>query len=147
MDTQSASPLVFPHGSHVQDVRELVARVAELERCQRDEDINGFLALFAPGAVWVTGGGRRLIGLDVIGEFTRSVLPGAMSTGSVRYDVENIAFIRPDVALTGVRQEYLDLAGRPLEPPSIGSPSYIWSKTGADWLIVAGQNTGVLPDH
>ena len=70
-----------------------------------------------------------------------------MTDGSVRYDVENIAFIRPDVALTGVRQEYLDLAGRSLEPPSIGSPSYVWSKAGDDWLIVTGQNTGVLPEQ
>ena len=125
----------------------LVARVAELQRCQREEDADGFLALFSPSAVWVTGGGRRLIGLTVIGEFTRSVLPGAMTDGSVRYDVENITFIRPDVALTGVRQEYLDLAGRPLEPPSIGSPSYVWSRAGDDWLIVTGQNTGVLTDQ
>ena len=35
--------------------------------------------------------------------------------GSVTYEVEHIAFITSDVALTGVRQQYTDAAGSPLE--------------------------------
>jgi ketosteroid isomerase-like protein len=40
----------------------LIQRVAELERSQQQEDVDGFLALFDEDAVWVTGGGIRLIG-------------------------------------------------------------------------------------
>jgi len=57
----------------------LTARVAQLELAQREEDVEGFLALFDPQAVWVTGGGVRLVGSDAIAEFTRQVLPGAFS--------------------------------------------------------------------
>lgn len=120
------------------DVVTLVARVAELERTQINEDVEGFLALFDPAAVWVTGGGRRLIGLETIAEFTRSVLPGAMSNGSVRYEVEHVLFISTDVALTGVRQTYVDAEDR---PTSAGLPSYVWRRSDGEWRIVAGQNT------
>ncbi len=97
----------------------------------------------APEAVWVTGGGRRLIGFDAISEFTRSVLPGGMGEGSVTYEVEHIVLITADVALTGVRQTYLD---RDDAPTGRGLPSYVWRRTGETWLIVAGQNTGVPED-
>jgi uncharacterized protein (TIGR02246 family) len=101
-------PTTSPSDAPADDVEALLRRVAELERTQQHEDVEGFLALFDPTAVWVTGGGVRLIGLDVIAEFTRRVLPGAMSDGSVTYEVEHVAFVQPDVALTGVRQQYLD---------------------------------------
>ncbi|AGZ40546.1 hypothetical protein AFR_11285 [Actinoplanes friuliensis DSM 7358] len=125
-------------------MQDLTDLVAELERSQRQEDVDGFLALFDPSAVWVNGAGRRLIGLDEISEFTRGVLPGAMATGSVDYDVEHVAFITPDVALTGVRQQYTDLDGRPLAEDGAGSPTYVWIRTGSTWRIVAGQNTAVI---
>ena len=88
-------PTVSPEGSPEADVAALVGLVAELERTQQQEDVDGFLALFDPAAVWVTGGGRRLIGRDVIGEFTRGVLPGAMADGSVTYEVDTSCSSRP----------------------------------------------------
>ncbi len=118
----------------------LTARVAELERAQSEEDVEGFLALFDPQAVWVTGGGIRLVCRDAIAEFTRQVLPGAFAEGSVTYTVEIVAMITPDVVLTGVRQQYVD---SDLQPTSAGSPSYVWRRSGGDWLIVVGQNTAV----
>jgi uncharacterized protein (TIGR02246 family) len=136
-------PSTSPHDASPADVEALVLRVAELERTQQEEDVEGFLALFDPSAVWVTGGGVRLIGFEAIADFTRTVLPGAMSEGSVTYEVEHIAFIRPDVALTGVRQQYVDLQGR-AKLGAAGLPSYVWSLTQGSWKIVTGQNTAVL---
>ena len=138
------TPSVTPASAPTQDVHHLVGLVAELERSQQQEDVEGFLALFAPSAVWVNGAGRRLIGLDEISEFTRMVLPGAMTDSSVTYEVEHIAFVTPDIALTGVRQQYLDGDGEPLAEDGTGSPTYLWSRTDGSWKIVAGQNTAVI---
>jgi uncharacterized protein (TIGR02246 family) len=135
-------PTVSPPEHSAEDVQTLIARVAELERTQLDEDVEGFVALFDTDAVWITGGGIRLVGRDAIADFTRQVLPGAMHDGSVRYDVMHIAFIRPDVALTSVNQQYLTLDGQP-KPGQAGRPSYVWSKTDGVWRIVTGQNTTV----
>ena len=131
-------PTVSPPESPQYDADALIARVAEIERTQQQEDVTGFLSLFDPLAVWVTSGGRRLIGLEVISEFTQSVLPGAMSDISVTYRVEHILFVSPDIALTAVRQQYVDRGGN---PSSAGLPSYVWRRTGEGWKIVVGQNT------
>lgn len=102
---------MFPADASTEDVQALVDLVGELERSPQQEDVEGFLALFDPAAVWVTGAGRRLIGLEVIASFTREVLPRAMANGSVTYRVDHVAFVNRDVALTGVDQEYTDFEG------------------------------------
>ena len=60
------------------------------------------------------------------------------NTASVSYEVEHILFISPEVALTGVRQQYVDRDGG---PTSAGLPSYVWRRSGDTWKMVAGQNT------
>ena len=129
-----------PHSPDAETER-LVQRVAALERAQRTEDVDAFLALFDADAVWITGGGRRLVGRDAIDSFTRAVLPGGMAGGSVRYDIAHIRFITPEVALTSVDQEYLTADGRSLTPRQEGRPSYLWHRVGEEWRIVSGQNT------
>jgi uncharacterized protein (TIGR02246 family) len=137
--THTIAPSQYSHP----DADQLVRRVAEVERTQRAEDTEGFLALFDEDAVWVTGGGKRLVGRSVIADFTRTVLPGSSADGSVRYDVEHILFITPDVALTAVNQEYLGLDGQSLAPRQEGRPSYVWRRRDGEWLITSGQNTTV----
>ena len=132
---------VSPADASPDDVAALAELVAVIQRVQRTEDADGFLALFDADAVWVNGAGSRLVGLDVIADFTRQVLPGSMVDGSVTYDVDHIRFITPDLALTGVNQEYTDVTGKPLDPRSLGRPTYIWIRSGDTWRIVAGQNT------
>ena len=135
---------VFPNNANSTDVQALLGRVAELERTQLAEDVEGFVALFELDALWVTGGGRRLVGRQQIADFTRQVLPGAFSNASVRYDVAVVSFITSDVAVTSVNQQYTDSSGR---PTSAGRPSYVWIRRDETWLIAAGQNTGVIEDQ
>ena len=134
---------ITPEGQFNDDVQELVERVAELEHVQRMEGVDGFLALFDADAVWVSAGGVRLIGRVAIAAFTRKVLPGAFADGTVRYDVEHVRFIAPNIALTAVHQEYLNASGDPLLPRQEGLPSYIWCRREGQWLIACGQNTAV----
>ena len=140
----NSSVTVHPADAPIDETEALIERVSTLERCQRQEDVDGFLDLFDEAAVWVNGAGRRLIGRDEIAAFTREVLPGAFATGSVNYEVQHILFIRSDVALTGVRQEYVDAKGSPAAEGAFGSPSYVWRRDGDRWKIIAGQNTSVL---
>ncbi|MGH3741977.1 MAG: SgcJ/EcaC family oxidoreductase [Micromonosporaceae bacterium] len=123
------------------DADALVARVAELERTQLEEDVDGFLALLDPRATWVTAGGVRFAGREPIAEFTRKVLPGAFADGSsVSYRVQIVSPLAPGVAVTAVNQQYVDVNGR---PTSAGKPTYVWRRVNGEWLIIVGQNTGV----
>ena len=123
----------------------LVEVVADLERAQNHEDVEGFLRLFRSDAVWVTAHGKRLTGLDEIAAFTRRVLPGAMRDASARYEVVNVLFVRPDVAVVNVRQTPLTADGQPSDRELPGSPVYVLVSEEGRWLIVAGQNTKVQP--
>ena len=113
--------------------------VAAVERTQRARDVEGFLALFHPDALWTTAHGRVLVGLDAIGEFTRAVLPAASGDGEVTYQVAHTRFLRPDVAAVKVRQVYHAPDG-----DTEGSPLYVLTRQDdGRWLLHAGQNTEV----
>ncbi|MET9279299.1 SgcJ/EcaC family oxidoreductase [Streptomyces anthocyanicus] len=113
--------------------------VATVERTQRDKDAEGFLTLFRPDALWTTGHGKVLLGLDAIAEFTRAVLPQAVWDGDVTYEVIHTQFLRPDMAAVKVRQVYHSAEGE-----TEGAPLYVMTKQqDGRWLLHACQNTEV----
>lgn len=121
----------------------IAKKVAALERAQQNEDVNGFIRLFTPDAVWVTAHGKRLTGRDEVHAFTKKVLPGAMKDSTARYEVVHISFVRPDVAIVNVRQTPITHDGTPLDGAPQGSPVYVMAKELGEWKIAAGQNTQI----
>ncbi|MBL3671594.1 SgcJ/EcaC family oxidoreductase [Streptomyces sp. M2CJ-2] len=128
--------------AHAADLEAIDQVVATVEHSQQHKDPDEFLALFHPDAVWTTGHGKVLIGLDAISEFTRKVLPAASWDGKVSYEVVHVFFIRPDVAAVKVRQLYLSPGDT-----SEGAPLYVMTKQDdGRWLLTACQNTAVVTD-
>lgn len=123
------------------DIEAIIRRVAELEYAQQHEQVEDFMRLFRPDAVWVTAVGRQLIGWEEINAFTHHVLPGAMTEWTATYEVVHILFVRPDVAVVNVRQRPVTLDGRPYDGWPKGSPVYVMAKDEGEWKIAAGQNT------
>ncbi|MET8012898.1 SgcJ/EcaC family oxidoreductase [Streptomyces sp. NPDC005271] len=121
------------------DIKAIEQVVAAVERAQRAKDVEGFLALFHPDALWTTAHGKVLIGFDAIAEFTRTVLPTASWDGEVTYEAVHTQFLRPDVAAVKVRQVYHSTEG-----DTEGAPLYVMTKQDdGKWLMHAGQNTEV----
>ncbi|MFE2930205.1 SgcJ/EcaC family oxidoreductase [Streptomyces sp. NPDC059278] len=121
------------------DIKAIEQVVATVERAQRAKDVEGFLALFHPDALWTTGHGKVLIGFDAIAEFTRTVLPAASWDGEITYEAVHTQFLRPDVAAVKVRQVYHS-PGAETE----GAPLYVMTKQDdGRWLLHACQNTAV----
>ncbi|MGH3086104.1 MAG: SgcJ/EcaC family oxidoreductase [Rubrobacteraceae bacterium] len=118
-------------------------KVAELERAQQNESVEGFISLFTPDAVWVTAHGKRLTGQDEIHDFTKKVLPGAMKDSTASYEVVHVSFVRPDVAVVNVRQKPITHDGEPLDDAPQGSPVYVMTKEEGQWKIAAAQNTHI----
>ena len=128
--------------AHAADIEAIEQVIATVEHSQQRKDPDEFLSLFHPDAVWTTGSGKVLIGLDAISDFTRKVLPAADWDGKVTYEVVHVLFIRPDVAAVKVRQLYLTPGDE-----SEGAPLYVMSKQDdGRWLLTACQNTEVIPD-
>jgi|GEM_PF-1718930 len=125
--------------AEIDAIRQIIATV---ERSQNNESPEEFLRLFRADAIWTTGGGKRLYGLEEISEFTHQVLPGGMRGMSVAFELEHVLFIRPDVAAVKLRQIYQTPDG-----PDVGSPLWIMSKEDGEWRLVACQNIGVPDDE
>ncbi|WP_405750834.1 SgcJ/EcaC family oxidoreductase [Streptomyces sp. NBC_00012] len=121
------------------DIKAIEQVVTTVEHAQRAKDVEGFLALFHPEALWTTGHGKVLIGFDAIAEFTRAVLPAASWDGEVTYEAVHTRFLRPDVAAVKVRQVYHSPEGE-----AEGTPLYVMTKQDdGRWLLHACQNTEV----
>lgn len=121
------------------DIKAIERVVADVERTQRAKDVEGFLSLFHPDALWTTAHGKVLIGRDAIAEFTRAVLPNASWDGEVTYEAVHTQFLRPDVAAVKVRQVYHSAEG-----DTEGAPLYVMTKQeNGTWLLNACQNTEV----
>jgi uncharacterized protein (TIGR02246 family) len=116
--------------------------IAAVEHAQNNERPDDFLSLFRADAIWTTGGGKRLFGLDAISAFTRQVLPGGMQGSTVTFELEHILFIRHDVAAVKVRQLYQTPDG-----PDVGTPLWIMAKEDGRWLLTACQNTSAPDDE
>ena len=123
--------------AHEADIDAIKQVIAVVEHAQNNEDPDEFLALFRADAIWTTGGGKRLFGLDEIAAFTRQVLPGGMQGSSVTFELEHVLFIRPDVAAVKVRQSYETADGR-----DVGTPLWVLAREDGQWLFTACQNTG-----
>ncbi|MEU9092766.1 SgcJ/EcaC family oxidoreductase [Streptomyces sp. NPDC048428] len=124
------------------DIKAIEQVVTTVEQAQRAKDVEGFLALFHPDALWTTGHGKVLIGFEAIDEFTRAVLPAARWDGEITYEAVHTQFLRPDVAAVKVRQVHHSPDGE-----SEGSPLYVMTKQDdGRWLLHAGQNTEVRVD-
>ncbi|PZH02170.1 DUF4440 domain-containing protein [Streptomyces sp. NTH33] len=121
------------------DIAAVEQVVAAVERAQRAKDVEAFLALFHPDALWTTAHGKVLIGFGAIAEFTRAVLPAAIWDGEVTYEAVHTRFLRPDVAAVKVRQVHHSAEG-----DTEGAPLYVMTKQDdGRWLLHACQNTEV----
>ncbi|WP_067823586.1 SgcJ/EcaC family oxidoreductase [Nocardia inohanensis] len=125
------------------DIEAIHAVVAAVDAAQRAEDADAFLALFHPEAIWTTGGGKFLNGLPEISAFTRSVITGATKDGYATYTPYFLRFIRDDVAVAKVRQQYFN---HDHELQAEGSPLYGLTREDGRWLLTFCQNTPVV-DH
>ena len=129
------------------DIAAIAQVVGAVEHAQRHELVDEFVSLFREDAIWTTGAGKLLIGRDVIADFTRQVLLGAMKDLVPSYEVVHVFFIRPDVAAVKVRQRHFSPEGEPVTELGEGTPMYVMSKEDGRWRLTASQNTAVATDH
>lgn len=145
VQVRDKEPTEIDNRSRQADIDAIKQVVATVQHATQNEIVEEFLGLFRADAIWTTGGGQRLFGLDEISAFTRQVLPGGMTGLTITMDVTYVLFIRPDVAAVKIRQIYTSSDGQPSDAEGEGTPMFVMAKDDDKWRLVACQNTGV-PD-
>ena len=124
------------------DEKALHGMVYQLEGAWNAADSASFAALFAEDADFIHILGGYYTGRAAIEAGHRMIFGTIYKGSSVRYSVEKIRFVRPDVAVVSVRQHlqfYEDGTARELQ----ARPLLVVEKTEGLWQIVALQNTRI----
>src|SRR5271167_2178398 len=124
------------------DERALHQLVYQLEAAWNGGDGAGFAEAFAEEADFIHILGGYYNGRAAIEAGHRMIFGTIYKGSTVRYSVEKIRFVRPDVAVVSVRQYlqfYEDGAARELQ----ARPLLVLEKKDGLWQIVTLQNTRI----
>jgi uncharacterized protein (TIGR02246 family) len=122
------------------DIRRLVERANALQN-----DREPFVALHAENAIVVNIAGRRVVGRDALDRAMAAALDSRLARVVTRTEVEEIAFLRPDVALVACAKHVEDRnddadAGT---LPTTARLTYVVVDDGDGWRIALAQTTPV----
>ncbi len=131
---------------HNQKTREQSEEMEHIEQlinkgARYQKDPVKFSQLFTEQAVIVNVAGLRLTGRDEIYVFMEKAANSFLSAVSIRNEVTNIIFLRPDVAVVNGIQHIFTENGKHQEETAAGSLTFVVVKEQGKWLMAAGQNT------
>ncbi len=122
--------------------RALHGMVYQLEAAWNAADSASFAALFADDADFIHILGGYYTGRVAIEAGHRMIFGTIYKGSSVRYSVEKIRFLRPDVAIIFLRQ-YLRFQEGGAASELEARPTIIAEKVDGNWRIAALQNTRI----
>lgn len=119
--------------------------VAEAERHQ--SDLDRFIALHTPDVALVNMAGRRVLGRNALRQAMEKALESPMANVLTTQDIEDIRFVRPDVAIVSCVKHVSDQRGPASKEddgmPSTGSLTYVLVREQDAWRIASAQTTPV----
>jgi uncharacterized protein (TIGR02246 family) len=142
--TDSAAPTLEDTSiDHADDIAAIRRVVADVQTGFNANDEALSVAHFARNVSVGTATGAVITGLDALADFTRAALAGALHDQFARYEVTDVVFVRPDVALARKRAWATTSDGEPLDVDHAMVALYVMVKEGDRWWIAARQNTVV----
>jgi uncharacterized protein (TIGR02246 family) len=133
--------------AHAQDLAAIRTLVADAERLQNDLD--GYMQLLLTQDMAIVNVmGRRVRGWDNIYAAYKQALETPKADIHTSHELEDVRFLRPDVALASVIKRVLDgrdassrQGDRPL--PSQARLTFVLVKEDGRWLIASAQTTPI----
>jgi uncharacterized protein (TIGR02246 family) len=120
------------------DSEAIAAVIAGLERAFNANDPELAVSGFAADAVVVDARGGVAVGRGALLEAERAA---ARPDQHARYAVEDVIFVRPDVAVARVVARAVSAAGEPLDVGHTMVSLYVLASSGGRWQVVARQST------
>lgn len=125
-----------------QKIREMIAKY---ERHQNDPE--KFLPLHRQDVAIVNFVGRRVLGLDTLAEAMAGALASPLAKITTTLDIEDVHFVRPDVAIVSLAKtvhdgrDEADKAPRDGAAPTVGSLTLVLTEDDGEWRIALAQTT------
>ena len=122
-------------------IRRVVAEAVEFQL-----DADRLIPLYTADVNVVNFGGRRVSGRETLAEAMRQALASPLADVKTRVEVQDITFLRDDVAIVACVKHVFD--GRdsatPPLPASMGRLTYVMANEGGLWRIASAQTTPIL---
>jgi uncharacterized protein (TIGR02246 family) len=127
--------------SHTTDVEAIRRIIADVEKGFNDNDADLLVEHFAQNASSVTVTGVQIDGRDAMLEASRAGLAGPLRDQRARYELADVVFVRPDVALAHKHAWAIDEAGAQIDVGHAMSALYVLVRENGRWWAVSRQNT------
>lgn len=123
------------------EIEEIKQVIADVERGFNTNDAALMNKHLAPDAAVVNAVGIRLVGIAEIMKASEQGLAGPLKDQYARYEVRDVRFPRPDVALVHKEAFAITADGEPIDLDHAMNALYVMVKQDGRWLIAARQNT------
>ena len=126
---------------HAADVEEIGRAIADAEKAFNTNDADLLVEHFAGNATAVGVTGAPLAGRAAVLEASRTLFSGPLRDQRARYELADLLFVRPDVALARKHATAIDADGEPLSVGHAMTALYVLVRENGRWWVVSRQNT------
>jgi uncharacterized protein (TIGR02246 family) len=127
--------------SHDEDTAALQQVIADIESGFNTNDAELSVKHFTDDASAVNVGGALTSGRDALLEAHRAGFAGPLRDQYAQYELDDVVFVRPDVAVAHKRARATDARGEPIDVGHAMIALYVFVKDDGRWRIAARQNT------
>ncbi|WP_336083245.1 SgcJ/EcaC family oxidoreductase [Nocardia sp. SSK8] len=143
MDTNTTQPPVIDDHTvdHTADIAAIRAIIADTQTAMNTNDPELLTAPFAANATVGNAAGMLISGREDLLAANRFGLAGFLKDEYVRYDVTDIRFLRPDIALAYKQARATTPEGDLIDTEAAMIALYVLVKENGRWWTAARQNT------
>jgi len=126
---------------HTDDIAAIEQIIANVETAYNTNDAELMTADFTANAAVVNAVGALMVGKDALLEANRQGLAGFLKDQYVRYEVADIVFLRPDIAIAHKLARATTVEGELIDIDHAMIALYVLVKENGRWWTAARQNT------
>ena len=126
---------------HTADIAAIRQVITDAERAFNSNDADLLVEHFAENATAVGVTGVQLDAREAVLAASKALFAGALRDQRARYELADVLFVRPDVALAHKHATALDGAGRPVSVGHAMTALYVLVREHGRWWVAARQNT------
>jgi uncharacterized protein (TIGR02246 family) len=126
---------------HSDDVAAIRRVIADAEQAFNANDAELLVEHFAENVTAVGVTGARLDGRAGVLEASTALFAGPLRDQRARYELADVLFVRPDVALAHKHATATDETGAPISVGHGMTALYVLIRENGRWWVVARQNT------